>query len=109
MRIINLTPHPISIADGEGNIIEIYPASGIQARVAVSQEQSGIIAGIPAMKQVYGQVEGLPEPVGDTLYIVSILVFGMSGRNDIIAPDTGKTALRDQDGKILAVRNWIIK
>ena len=56
-------------------------------------------------------VEGLPEPIdGGTLYIVSVVVLtALKGsRVDVVCPDTGKTAVRDAEGKIQAVRQWIV-
>ena len=87
---------------------------------------------IPVVKTEFGEVEGLPlectncrkiqncpvdletlqespcplqEPV--VIFIVSSLVAqAIAGRKDIVAPDTGPTAIRDEDGQIKAVTRF---
>jgi hypothetical protein len=49
-------------------------------------------------------VEGLPEPEDGVIYITSSLVAGkLPSRPDVLAPDTGPTAVRDENGHIVAV------
>ncbi len=56
-----------------------------------------------------GGVEGLPEQQDGTFLIVSGMVFAASDRPDLIAPDTGKTAIRNEKGHIAAVTRFIRK
>jgi hypothetical protein len=107
----NLTPHAISLADAAGEIVATIPPSGVVARVAVTYREVGaaIFAGSSAAVVVaeYGAVEGLP-PVGGGPYLVSGLVLGaVRGRDDVYAPDTGPTAVRDAAGRIVAVRRLV--
>ncbi len=120
--IINLTPHEINIDLG-GNRLA-FPPSGQIARVSVKNIPEGEIMlddvnGIPVSKPVYGVVEGLPTPyVDDTdgsrsvqpgvIYIVSMLVAQRCpGRDDIVVPDSGPSAIRGANGQIEAVRGFI--
>ena len=52
---------------------------------------------------LYGEVEGLPEPQPGVLYIVSMLVAQRVMRADVVSPDSGPTAIRE-NGQIVAVR-----
>ena len=75
-RLVNLTPHEVVIH--HYGYVTTIPQSGVVARVAqktwavrtawdaVSETQC-----IPLVKSEYGSVEGLPDPVEDTIYIVS--------------------------------------
>jgi hypothetical protein len=50
----------------------------------------------------------LPAPKDKTYYVVSsIILSALPNRKDIIAPDTGKEAVRDDQGRIQAVKSFI--
>jgi hypothetical protein len=100
---INLTPHDIVVA-GHGNI----PASGQVARVVTNRTCVGTIGGLRLTSQTFGEVQGLPDPQSDMFFIVSSLVLAaLSGsRRDVVAPDTGADALRE-NGQIIAVRGFV--
>ena len=108
MKIINLTPHPITL-DVDG-ATTTFPTSGIVARVAQSTEETGlVIAGAPVGTSTFGNVE-MPAPEADTYYIVSAMVLTALGgsRKDVIAPRTDATAIRNEAGHIIAVRGWLM-
>jgi len=99
---VNLTPHTVVVRTADGDI-KIEP-SGRVARVAVTQEVIGHVDAIPIVRSVFGQVEGLPDPEEGTIYVVSTIVAqAVPGRPDVVAPDTGPTAVRDDAGRIAAV------
>lgn len=99
MKFINLTPHEIKIKRGD-EIISI-PPSGTVARVATVEKTQGDVDGIPLVKREFGDPEGIPAPEADTIYIVSALVASaVKGRSDVVAPDTGATAVRNEKGHI---------
>jgi hypothetical protein len=99
-RIINLTPHSVTV-DGK----EI-PSSGV-ARLQERNESAGLIAGVPVIRQVRGQVEGLPDPKDGVWIIVSRPIFdALPDRNDLLA--IGET-VRDAQGKILGAKNLVIR
>jgi len=104
MKFINLTPHAISV-EGLGT----FPASGEVARVSTVQTVVGEVAGVVTYKQSFGDVVGLPSPAEGTVYIVSGLVISaVVGRSDVVAPDTGSTATRNDKGHIISVKNFIV-
>lgn len=103
-KIINLTPHDITITNGP-----TFPPSGTVARVSVQQVNVGDINGIPVKAQTFGDIVDLPEPQADTVFIVSAMVLNAAkeaGRNDCVAPDTSN-AVRDSEGRIISVPGFV--
>jgi len=96
-QFINLTPHAINLANGEGEVVLTIEASGEVARVATKPgEKVGEL----------NEVEGLPAPQDGTVYIVSGLVGGqVTGRDDVVVPGTGPqdNAIRNEKNHIVAV------
>ena len=109
MKLVNLTPHKLNIVTDNGNI-EIEP-SGTIARVKPTTVRIGTVNGIDVVKTTFGEVEGLPSPEKDTVYIVSTLVLNAlkGSRPDVVAPDTGpESAIRDESGRIVGIRRFQI-
>jgi len=106
LTVINLTPHTIGIQVGENNYT--FPPSGKNVRVSTKEIDAGSVANIvPSIKRELGEVEGLPSPQPNTIYIVSSMVLsGIQNRDDVYAPDTGVTAIRE-NGQVKAVTRLI--
>lgn len=104
LNLVNCTPHPISI-QLENEKVTFQP-SGVIPRVEVETAAAEKIDNFPCIVEAQGKVEGLPEVKENTFYIVSGMVFEASSRKDLIAPDTGKTAIRSDKGFIIAVKNF---
>lgn len=102
MRIENLTPHAINIRqeDGQNRVI---PPSGQIARVSVSDAAQEPICGIPVVKSIFGEVTGLPAPEDGVFLLVSSMVAQAAQRPDVLSPNTGPTAIRE-NGQVVAVR-----
>ena len=127
MKIKNLTPHdirikPFNAAAPENKLDLVIKPSGKVARVNMEYDTNneyqlvdfGRTSGnapllaIATVKAKYGELIGLPEPQDDMMYIVSAMVAqAVPERNDVYAPDTGDTAVRDKDGNILRVTRLI--
>ena len=105
MKIINATPHPIVVRTPEGD--QTFEPSGTLPRVSTIETLTEPIEGLPCVTQSMGDIHGLPDAVPGVVYIVSALVFGASDRTDLIAPDTGKGAVRDDKGRILGVTRFL--
>ncbi len=104
MNFINLTPHALNV-EGLGTI----QASGIIARVSVTQLDVGTRGGVRLRTSVKGEVVGIPAPAEGTIYIVSGMVLDALGgtrKGDVVAPDTGSDAIRE-NGQIMAVRGFV--
>ena len=113
MTLINLTPHTIHIKGGQGYIV--VPSSGDVARVEMDEVHFGYFSmdgvSVPVFTRKPGRVIGLPEPKEGVAYLVSSMVLDNlpEPRDDVYAPDTGKTAERDENGQIIAVTRLIKK
>lgn len=112
MKVVNLTPHALNV-EGIGTI----QASGNVARVSTIRVGMGTRGGVRIVLQNLGQIEGLPSPEKDTIYIVSGMVLDALKRQsaqvgssragaDVFAPDTGADAIRES-GQIVAVRGLV--
>ncbi len=105
-NFVNLTPHEVKLKE-----MPPFPSRGV-ARVS---ENNTIVAegrgatGIPCVVKSYDKIEGLPEPQPGTWYIVSMVVFERTDRTDVISPDSGETAIRDEKGRIIAVSRFRVK
>jgi len=101
MTFINLTPHDLMLNDGT-----IIPASGTVARVSSSFTE---FDGNGICRQVFGDVQGLPDPKDDTTFVVSALVLSaVKDRDDVVAPATGHPAcVRDEKGFIKSVPGFV--
>lgn len=124
MKIINMTPHEISLNNGQ-----TFAPSGQVARVAAKFEHTAMISGcecdicrngagvgcpsngIDIFEQRFGDVECLPDPAGGTFHIVSAMVLDAvksAGRTDCLAPATGHPdTVRNEKGHIVSVPGFV--
>lgn len=101
-EFINLTPHTITIFDAGKNIIKEIPASGTLARIETKVDLTGEIDGIQTVETYLGDISGVAEYQEGVYQIVSMPVAQvLQDRRDILAPDTGLGAVRDEAGRIL--------
>lgn len=102
---VNLTPHAITIENGDGTRITV-PPSGTVARVAEVREMQLPFHGIRIMRTKKGHIENLPAPRPGYVYLVSGMVLDSVSnfRHDVYAPDTGPDAIRNDKGHIVAVK-----
>lgn len=100
MQYINCTPHPIVLKDGT-----TYQPSGDIVRVSASFEE--VEPGV--YRQVFGEIQGLPEAQDGVRYIVSGLVLSASDRQDLVAPATGHPeVVRNEKGHIVSVPGFVL-
>ena len=106
-KIINLTPHSVSIVNPEGKIIKVFEVSGQIARCSQSTKIVGNIDGIPLTQTTFGDVVNLPQPQKDTVFIVSRLVLNACKgvRDDLIVPND---LVRDDKGNIIGCNSFAI-
>ena len=97
MKIINLTPHTITLINGETKTELV--SEGL-ARVTTETVQIDTINGIPVNTVKMGEVIGLPEKQPNTILIVSRIVAEAikNQRDDVLIVD--KT-VRDENGRII--------
>lgn len=102
MKIINLTPHEVRIRTSEGEIA--VPPSGTVARCAEERLYRPPLRiegkDVPVSLAAFGEVEGLPEPRPNTIFIVSAIVLAaVPERKDVFSPGP---AIRDAEGRVVA-------
>lgn len=102
-KILNLTPHAINFVDSDGTVILTVEPTAVPARVACKTVTKGKINGIPVTENEYSEIENLPAPQKDTIYLVSALVAGRcKDRTDVFIPNE---LLRDEKGNIIGCRS----
>jgi hypothetical protein len=102
MLVVNLTPHPITLAQGDRTVT--VPPCGTVARVATTEVEVGHVdvdgLDIPVLNLQFGQVEDLPAPREGVLYLVSALVGqACPDRTDVVSPGR---LIRDDQGRVVA-------
>lgn len=102
--IINKTPHPVNIVDGNGNVVKTYPKGESLIRLSVTTIPAASLPdGTPTSKTVFGDPEGLPEYKDGTYYIVSQLVkSALPDRKDLLVP---AEVVRDEAGTIIGCKS----
>lgn len=109
-KVVNLTPHPITLRDSDDTDTTI-PPSGQIARLTCEPGRVLLqpCEGLPV--PVYGpdtagDIVGLPGAAPDTLYIVSnVVADAVSDRQDVVCPATGPAdnPIRNTGGQVVAV------
>jgi hypothetical protein len=107
--IRNLTPHVINLsasaaAFAAGEFTTFEPDPQGPARVSSTTEVVEPVDGFPRVRTVFGEVENLPDAAPGVFLLVSAIVRGQCpGRDDVISPDTGMTAIRGATNNVVAV------
>lgn len=106
-RFVNLTPHDVAVHSGD-RVVACWPTTGRFARrreVARSGEPLTTEDGIrvPVRHVTYAEdIDGLPDPVEGTTYIVSrVLAEAAADRTDLVFP---YDEIRDGSGRIVGCR-----
>jgi len=102
MKFRNLTPHALTIVDGDKSII--LTVDGPAPRLEVERKALGQIGGISVVRSIMGVPTGLPEPEDGVILIVSALVaehHSVAHRTDLAYPGE---AIRDVDGHIVGAK-----
>ena len=105
IKLVNCTPHDVNLITKNGNIT--FPRSGIIPRLTESQQKVNSVTvngiEIDIMEKSFNEVEGLPEPQENTIFIVSALVAGaVKNRDDLVVPND---TIRDGEGRIVGCKN----
>ena len=124
--MLNLTPHTIRVyartpegAPDLGVYVDFAP-SGVVARVTTTETPAGVLTltnapagshggtywNVPVVTRTTGEASGLPEAGVDCL-VSSMVLAAIPGRPNTWAPDTGPSAVRDAEGRIIGVTRLI--
>jgi len=113
MQIINTTPHEVRVLKATDKTVDyafplaIFPPAEKYCRVIQKTKTLYRIPApggyIPITRNEYSEVQNLPEPQQDTLYIVSWIVARemLGKRNDLLIVN----GVINQDGKIVGCRS----
>jgi len=103
MKLVNLTPHPLTLQGEDGQVT--VPPSGKVARAFQGNKVDDLIPiySVPIVDLAVRKVVDLPDPEDGTVYIVSRPVaLALAGtRADVVVPDD---FVRDDQGRIIAAR-----
>ena len=96
-KVVNLTPHALNVIDDAG-VVHTFAPSGAIARVATTRDSLPPVAGLPVSRATFGDVQGLPDPADDTIFVVSGMVLAAlkGARSDVFAPGD---LVRDDKGQ----------
>lgn len=103
MPIVNLTALTIRLCNDQGEVYQTFEPDEQQLTVRTQGEEHEV-DGVPVEITRITGVDALPEPHDGTFYIVPQPVAYTSDRTDLVIPDTGPTAVRQDDGTVYAVR-----
>lgn len=108
MKLLNCTPHNVTILTAGGHYRLTLVPSGIVPRVQLVEEFEGMLPiseGVSVlMYHTYAEatIEDLPDAVEGTMYVVSRLVAETArGRRDLLIPHD---AMRDDQDRIVGCR-----
>lgn len=97
--LLNYTPHPIHIVDGEGNVLKTIESSGLVRLKPFTVDAGFTVEDVKITKTHFGEVQGLPPYEFGVFYIVSQLVkTALPQREDLLVP---AEVLRDTNGNIV--------
>ena len=101
MRIINLTPHAVTLVTASGDEVVIQPEEN-PARIPTTTTPAGEIGGIPLVEETLGDANSvLPAPQSGVVYIVARPVAERAGhRTDLLVP----TQVERVDGRPVRAR-----
>ena len=99
-KFVNLLGHDITIS-GYGTLEK----SENPCFVKTTQRIIGNLAGIPISETQFESIVNLPEPEEGVYYIVNRVTmdFVPFTREDVFCVDTGPSAVRDENGQVVAV------
>lgn len=104
--MLNLTPHAITVRLSDGSE-RTYPPSGTVARVSTYETSAANVDGIPTAYRRTGKVEGLTLPVTQPVLVSGMVLAELTGVDNVFAPDSGSSAIRDERGQIVAVTRLV--
>ena len=101
----NLTPHVLNILCEDGNWKNL-PTDGPPARCSVTPHKVFTIEGVQVNKTTFDRIVDLPEPMAETLLVVSRIVKeACPERSDLLCAGE---MIRDKEGKVVGCRGLSI-
>jgi hypothetical protein len=116
MKVINLTGHFVTVVDWQDRVVANYEPEPrhLTARPSFEFERTDpelLDRTMPIRDAAVSHITHLPEPEDDTIIITGTTTALLAGmlfdRDDVVCPDTGRTAVRDDNGKVIGVRRFL--
>lgn len=98
--LVNATPHALNIVQRDGSVLTLA-SSGVVPRCESNELVDRAIGLIEVTRQTLGHVQGLPDPIPGTYFIVSRLVASATKREDLLVPGS---LIRDDQGKVIGCK-----
>lgn len=105
MKVVNLTPHKVTVFDDDGVVIKTYPSEGV-ARASHVNTPVDNVDGVLVVSTSYGEVTGLPEPTEGVVYVVSFITANAAKAHGRTTDDLLLTSgpVRDDEGRVIGCR-----
>ena len=103
MPIINLTNVTVRLADADDEVYATFEPDDRSVEIKASGDEEEI-DGVPIEITRVTGFDGLPDEEDGTFFIVPQPVAYTSNRPDFVTPDTGPSAIRDEEGEVYACR-----
>lgn len=105
-KIINLTPHPITLLGENGDVLVTLPKCENAPRCSQTTRVIGSVDGVTLTETSFGDVSGLPEEINGVRLIVSRLVLtACPSRKDLVVPNE---LVRDSNGIIIGCKSLAV-
>lgn len=101
--LMNMTPHPVIILDGENHEVMRFESDGQIRLDSVVDRNYDPVCGVPTCRTFFRDPVGLPDREDGKFYIVSQLVkSACRDRRDLLVPSD---VVRDDEGNIVGCRS----
>ena len=108
MKIVNMTAQEIIVRLPDCG--RVYPPSGqVVSWQVLTETWIDALDGVPTILSSFGALEGLPSMEPGVIYLTSTPAAQKAaslGRLDVLSPDTGPTAIRNEKGQVVAVTRF---
>ena len=104
IKVVNLTPHPITYIIDNDNKIVIPKGQAPYPRLKEYIDIRKPIGIFRIKCKKYSNIENLPAPQENVFYIVSGLIAQAARRKDLLIPNT----IRDENGQIIGCDSFSI-
>ena len=103
--LVNMTPHPITILNEDGEVEKEIPSSGIVPRVQYQRTLVEEVEEVKVWQQSQAEITDLPDFQEGVFVIVSKMVAEAAKRHDLIVPTD---MVRNDDGVVLGCQGFTV-
>lgn len=104
-KLVNLTPHPVTVVGTDEIVMLTIPPSGQVLRLPEITSPAGNVEGVPLVRKSLDPAAELPPREEGVYYIVSLPVAQAVRREDFLVPDD---VVRDEEGRVVGCRRFAV-